>query len=155
MHIQMNRMKKSLTILTTALGLSMSACVSTNYTAYSGSGVFVGQGGANRNVNGVDLWVYGAPNRPYQVIGYIEDSRPGGAISMAGREKGVAAEAKARGADGVIINSDSRQYMGSVSNGTVNGWVAGSSFSMNGFGTTVPVMRRESTFLAIKYVNKG
>jgi hypothetical protein len=73
------------------------------------------------------------------VIGYIEDSRPGGTISMAGRNKGIAAQARAAGADGIIINSDNKEFMGTVSNGFVNGWAYGTSFGANGFGTTVPV----------------
>jgi hypothetical protein len=149
--------RKNLLLIGASLGivLTFSACVSTQYSAYSGSAVVIGQGGASRNVNGIDFWVYGTPNRPYQVIGYIEDSRPGGPISMAGREKGIAAQAQVAGADGIIINSDSKEFMGTVSNGFVNGWSTGTGFGMSGFGTTVPVIRRNSTFLAIKYVNSA
>jgi hypothetical protein len=149
------RNSKNLLLIGASLGiiLTFSACVNTKYSAYSGSAVLIGQGGASHNVNGIDFWVYGTPNRPYQLIGYIEDSRPGGPISMAGREKGIAAQAQAAGADGIIINSDSKEFMGTVSNGFVNGWSTGTGFGMSGFGTTVPVIRRNSTFLAIKYIN--
>jgi hypothetical protein len=146
--------RKNLLLIGASLGIVLvfSACVSTNYSAYSGSRVLKGQGGANRNVDGIDFWVFGTPNRPYRVIGYIEDNRPGGAISMAGRNKGVAAQARAAGADCIIINSDNKEFMGIVSNGFVNGWAYGTSFGANGFGMTVPVLRRNSTYLAIKYI---
>jgi hypothetical protein len=150
----MNKLMKNLLPFGAALGIALAfpACVSTNYSAYSGSPVLKGQGGASRNVIGIDFWVYGAPNRPYRIIGYIEDSRPGGVVSMAGRDKGIAAQARAAGADGIIINSDNKEFMGTVSNGFVNGWTYGTGFGASGFGTTVPVMRRNSTYLAIKYI---
>ena len=136
-----------------ALGLALSAC-STEYMSYSGSQVMVGQGGASRNVGGIDVWVYGTPNRPYQIVGYIEDSRPGGPPAMAGRLGAVAAKARAAGADGIIINSDNEQFMGAASTSSFNGWDNGYNFGGSGFGTTMAITRRNSTFLAIKYVNR-
>jgi hypothetical protein len=135
-----------------ACALAFSAC-STEYMTYSGSPVMVGQGGASKNVGGIDFWAYGTPNRPYQIIGYIEDSRPGGPPAMAARIGAVAAKARAAGADGIIINSDSSQFVGTFSHGSFNGWSNGYSFGGSGFGTTMAMSRRNSTFLAIKYVN--
>lgn len=136
------------------LALAFSAC-STEYMSYSGSPVMVGQGGASKNVGGIDFWAYGTPNRPYQIIGYIEDSRPGGPPAMAGRLGAVAAKARAAGADGIIINSDSSQFVGTISNGSFNGWSNGYSFGGSGFGTTTAITRRNSTFLAIRYINSS
>jgi hypothetical protein len=141
-------------IAVAALGLALSAC-STEYMSYSASPVMVGQGGASKNVGGIDFWAYGTPNRPYHIIGYIEDSRPGGPPAMAGRLGAVAAKARAAGADGIIINSDSSQFVGTISNGSFNGWSNGYSFGGSGFGTSAAITRRNSTFLAIKYVNSS
>ena len=148
--MKMTTMKSLIAVA--ALGLALSAC-STEYMSYSGSQVMVGQGGASRNVGGIDVWVYGTPNRPYQIVGYIEDSRPGGPPAMAGRLGAVAAQARAAGADGIIINSDTSQFVGTVSSGSFNGWNNGYNFGGSGFGTTTAITRRNSTFLAIKYVN--
>ena len=67
--------RKTISILMAALGLAISACSSTQYATYSGSPVLVGQGGASRQVQGLDVWVVGTPPRPYQIVGYIQDSR--------------------------------------------------------------------------------
>jgi hypothetical protein len=57
--------------------------------------------------------------------------------------------------------------MGTISNGFANGWSSGSGFAfgngwnyngnfgVNGFSTTAPIIQRNSTFLAIKYVNSA
>jgi hypothetical protein len=36
----------------------------------------IGQGGAAKTINGVDIWQIGTPPRKFQIIGFIEDSRP-------------------------------------------------------------------------------
>jgi hypothetical protein len=72
---------------------------------------------------------------------------------MAGRLGAVAAKARAAGADGIIINSDTSQFVGAVSSGSFNGWNNGYNFGGSGFGTMTAITRRNSTFLAIKYVN--
>ena len=160
---------KHLLLIGASLGMvaTFAGCASTQYSQYSGSPVVIGQGGANRNINGIDFWIYGTPNRPYQIIGYIQDSRLGGPLAMAGRERGIAAQARSRGADGIIIQSDNKEFMGTISNGFANGWSSGSGFAfgngwnyngnfgMNAFSTTTPIIQRNSTFLAIKYVNSA
>ena len=115
----------------------------------------IGQGGASHQVGGIDFWVYGTPNRPYQIIGYIEDSRPGGPLAMVSRFDSVAAQARAAGADGIIITSDNKEFMGTMSNASITGWNTGYGFGASGFGMTAPIVRRNSTFLAIRYVNSA
>src|SRR5215469_7653380 len=158
-----NMIRKTL-LIGASLGMvaMFAGCASTQYSQYSGSPVIVGQGGANRNTNGIDFWIYGTPNRPYQIIGYIQDSRLGGPLAMAGRERGIAAQARARGADGIIIQSDNKEVMGTISNGFANGWSSGSGFAfgngwnyngnfgVHGFSTATPIIQRNATFLAIK-----
>jgi hypothetical protein len=70
----------------------------------------IGQGGAAKTINGVDIWQIGTPPRKFQIIGFIEDSRPGGPPSMAQRDGALAAVAKAHGGDGVLIQSDCSVY---------------------------------------------
>jgi hypothetical protein len=113
----------------------------------------IGQGGASHQVGGIDFWTLGAPPRPYRIIGYIEDSRPGGPLPMASRLGSVAAQARAAGADGIIITSDNKEFMGTFSTASVNGWNTGYNFGASGFGMSAPMVRRNSTFLAIKYVS--
>jgi hypothetical protein len=82
---------------------------------------------------------------------------------MAGRKRGIAVQARAQGADGIIIQSDNKELMGTISNGWSsgsgfafgNGWNYNGNFGVNGFSTTTPIIQRNSTFLAIKYVNSA
>jgi hypothetical protein len=142
-----------------AIALLLSGCV-TEYYAYQGGGPMIGQGGASKSIDGVDIWVIGAPPRKFQIIGYIEDSRPGGPPSMAQRNPKLAAIAKQQGGDGVLIHSDAAQYMGSITTGnaftTANGSFYGNGFNASALttGTVVsaPMIRREGRFFVIKYL---
>jgi hypothetical protein len=142
-----------------ALALSLSSCI-TSYYAYQGGAPTVGQGGASKRIDGIDIWLIGAPPRTYQIIGYIEDTRPGGPIPMARRYAKLAEVAKQQGGDGVLIQSDDAQYMGSITSGnaftTANGRFNGNGFNGSAFttGTSVsaPMNRREGKFFVIKYL---
>jgi hypothetical protein len=129
------------------VALIVSACA-TNYYSYQGSGVMVGTGGASKNVNGIDLWITGSPPRRFQIIGYITDSRPGGPIPMAMRDSAVASEARAKGGDGVIMNSDHSQLVGIADMTNVNAVYN----SLYGTSVTMPIMRRDGTYYVIKYL---
>jgi hypothetical protein len=145
--------------LIAAFGLLLSGCV-TDYYAYQGGGPMIGQGGASKTINGVDIWLIGAPPRKFQIIGYIEDSRPGRGIAMAQRNSTLATLAKQHGGDGVLIQSDAAQYMGSITTGnaftTANGSFYGNGFSgsalTTGTAVSAPIIRREGRFFVIKYL---
>ena len=130
-----------------ALALLMSGCV-TDYYAYQGGGPMIGQGGASKLVDGIDIWLVGAPPRKFQIIGYIEDSRPGGPPSMAQRNPALAALAKQKGGDAVLINSDAAQYVGSITTGNV---FIGPALT-TGTLVSAPMIRREGRFFVIKYL---
>lgn len=138
-------MKKLLALL--AAVAVMAGC-STEYYSYSGGRAVIGTGGASKGINGIDLWITGSPPRKYQIIGYISDSRPGGPIPMAARDNQIAAEARAKGGDGVIMSSDNSQYVGSAA-------FVNSSAYWNNVSTTavsVPLMRQNGTYFVIKYL---
>jgi hypothetical protein len=115
----------------------------------------LGQGGAARNINGVDVWIYGTPPRPYMIVGYIEDSRPHGPIPMAQRLTAVANQARQAGADGVIMTSDNREFYGTYNTGSFSGFASGNSFYGSGSGMSLAMVRANSGFVAIKYVNSA
>jgi hypothetical protein len=120
----------------------------------------IGQGGASKRVDGIDIWLIGAPPRKFQIIGYIEDTRPGGPIPMARRNAKLAEVAKQQGGDGVLIQSDAAQYMGSLTTGnaftTANGNFYGNGFNgsvlTTGTSISTPMIRREGRFFVIKYL---
>jgi hypothetical protein len=144
--------------------IALSSCAS-NYYSYSGSPVLTGNGGASKNINGIDLWVVGTPPRQYRVVGYIEDTRLGGPIPMAMRNPQLAAMVRKQGGDALLLSSDNEQIMGSFStaNASATGWGSATTFGntttfnggANAFGTgmTMPIVRRSSRYYVIKYVN--
>jgi hypothetical protein len=162
--IKVKQIKISAALFGIVLSVFTLGCSSSYYT-YSGSGVLIGHGGASKNVDGIDLWVVGTPPRKFRIIGYIEDSRPGGPIPMAARNPQLAALVRQRGGDGLLLNSDTTQVMGSFStaSATATGWGSATTFGgvtnfnggANAFGTgmAVPILRREGRFYVIKYVN--
>ena len=140
-------------MLLAAVVASFTGCVSTTFSPYQGSNRYVGSGGAVKRIDGVDLWLTGTPNQPFTIIGYIEDNRPGGPISMAGRDKGIAAEAKQYGGDAVICNSDDSRYMGTYNTANMTAFTTAGLTTLSGSGLAVPVTRRESKYYVLKYIN--
>ena len=142
------RLLASLFLVLTFLG---GGC-STNYYTYSGSGIYEGRGGASKNVNGVDIWLVGTPPRKFRIIGYITDSRPGGAIPMARRDADLAAAAKRNG-DGLLLKAEQTDFLGTYSTGNATAIASGNVTTAVGSGVSVPIIRREGQYFVIKYVN--
>ena len=154
-----------------ALGVLCVGC-QTEFKEWRGGGVQRGSGGACVVKDGVEMWSYGAPNRPYRVMGVLEDTRAGGVIPMAMRDGNIAAMAKKRGADGVIVIGSQKENVGTVhqmnaystSTGTLTGntnYLGHGNFSHYGnysgstqtFGSgfSAPVIRATAQYLAFKY----
>src|ERR1700741_4231158 len=129
-------MKRALILLLVILA----GCAQTEYLTYQGSPVYVGTGGAKKTINGVDLWITGSPPFRFVVIGYISDSRFGGPLAMAGRDAGMAAQARAAGGDGLILQSDQMNFMGTYSTGSAFGSVSGNTLTVTGSSTSMPII---------------
>lgn len=167
---------KLIQFLILAAGASTFTSCTTKYKTWQGGGVQVGRGGACETVEGIEVWSHGTPNRPYRIVGLIEDSRPGGVIPMAMRSSAVARQAKAKGADGLIIVNEGKEYRGTYSSmnsySTLNAATTmradtqfvGNNAYTNGTATTtggintygsamsVPLMHANGTYQAFKYV---
>ena len=80
-----------------------------------------------RTINGIDIWENGEPNRPYRVIGIIDDStlesngaQPGtldilsvaSAVSLGSRDNRLVSEAKKHGADAIVALNLDRSFLG-------------------------------------------
>lgn len=164
--------------LLSACALFLAGC-STQYKEWRGGGVQRGAGGAVEQIAGVDVWSMGRPNRPYQVIGIIEDSRLGAVVPMANRAGAVAREAKRSGGDIVIILRERKEYVGTYNtmnahsslNATTNfsattdlygrtaytRGIANNSGSVSTFGSGVsmPVHRAHGQYEVSKYAGNG
>jgi hypothetical protein len=118
------------------------------YLPWQGGRVIPGseQGGAVKRVAGIDFWESGAPNRPYVIVGLIQDTRPGGPLFMMHRAPQLAALARQKGADAVILKSSASELAGAFGSATV---IPGSASAVASGGA---VYRRSVEYLAIKYV---
>jgi len=159
-----------------AAGAATLTSCTTKYKTWQGGGVQVGRGGACETVEGIEVWSHGTPNRPYRITGLIEDSRPGGVIPMAMRASAVARQAKAKGADGLIVVNEGKEYLGTFNsmnsystlnaattvrantqfygnNAYTNG-TATTTGGVNTFGSgmSVPLMQANGTYEAFNYV---
>jgi hypothetical protein len=73
-------MKCNLVVLA-ASTLLLTACAHTNFTEYRGPSVVAGKGGTVKNGDGIDIWENGDPDRKYQILGVIDDSRGTGVFA--------------------------------------------------------------------------
>jgi hypothetical protein len=93
---------------------------------------------------------FGAPDRPYDVLGYLNAetaparSRRRMVISF------MARRAKEVGGNGLIVLGTGSEYAGSVSTGSMSGTVYGSGFTGTSFGTSVPMFGGKGTAVVIK-----
>jgi hypothetical protein len=143
----------TLLICLAAIATIFAGCAETDYYAYYGSGIYVGTGGASKSVNGIDLWVTGSPPRKFRIIGYITDTRLGGPIAMAGRDAGLAREAKKAGGDGLLLASDLTNNMGAYSTSYVAVVGTGNVMTATGTGVSMPIIQRQARYYVIKYVD--
>ena len=94
---------------------------------------------------------FGAPNRPYDVLGYLNAetapvrSRRGAVIAF------MARRAQEVGGNGLIVLGTNRQYVGSVSSSSVTGNVYGQGFTATGFGTTTPLFGGQGDAVVIRF----
>src|SRR6266567_6314667 len=93
---------------------------------------------------------FGAPSRPYDVIGYLTAetapvrSRRGAVVAF------MARRAQELGGNGLIVLGTGSQYVGSVSTGSVTGNVYGQGFTATGFGTSTPMFGGQGDAVVIK-----
>jgi hypothetical protein len=66
-----------------ALAFAFASCTSTNFQSWEGrNSVVEGHGGTRKVVDGMDVWTHADPPRRFQVLGIIEDERPGGRMRI-------------------------------------------------------------------------
>jgi hypothetical protein len=128
-------------------------CANTEFQAWEGrNSVVEGRGGTHKVVDGMDVWTYGDPPRRFQVLGIIQDNRPGGLIPMAQMKHDIVAKARQSGGDAVILVSSQSQLAGYYTSGGATAYGYGNFASAYGSSTTVPITRNTATFVVIKYL---
>lgn len=64
---------KALAILSLCMAILMGCTANIEYRSFVGDAqVLKGSGGACDTVDGVEIWVKGAPSHPFKIIGYID-----------------------------------------------------------------------------------
>ena len=71
---------------------------------------------------------------------------------MAKREGDLAVQVKAQGGDGLIMNSDGSNYVGTISTENASAFASGNSIAAFGTGVSMPIYRQSSTYFVIKYI---
>ena len=107
-------------IILAAVALALASCASTEvmeYHAAPGQEVLVGKGGAMRKVNEIDMWLQGGtPPRAYRILAQATTNYRTGTAGDIGQRQAaleqLAAEAKKRSADAVIVFDEASQVAG-------------------------------------------
>ena len=116
------RMIYRLTSLAVAI-LLLIGCTTTEFESWEGrNSVVDGRGGTRKVVDGMDVWTYGDPPRRFQVL------------------------------DAVILVSSTSQLQGYYTAASASAYGYGNYASGFGTSTTVPITRRASTYVVIKYL---
>ena len=130
------------------------SCTVTDFQAWEGrNSVVEGRGGTKKGVDGMDVWTYGDSPRRFQVLGIIQDERPGGIIPMAQLKHDIVQKARAAGGNAVIFVSSESQLAGYYTAGSASAYSYGRSATAFGSSTTVPLTRRSSTYVVIRYLD--
>ena len=115
-------------------------CASTEFQAWEGrNSVVEGSGGTKTVVDGMDVWTFGDPPRRFQVLGIIQDERPGGRIPMAQLRHDIVQKARENGGNAVIFVSSQSQLAGYYTAGSASAYGYGNYASAIGSSTTVPL----------------
>ena len=122
---------------------------STKYYSYSGDSVIFGSGGASKKVDGIDIWIDGTPPGKFQIIGFIEDSRPGRGPAMALRNQALASKAREHGGDGVLLRAEQTESAIALQTGSS---IMTSPITAVGSGILINPVRNNSKFYVIRYL---
>lgn len=137
-----------------ALTLLLTGCTNTDFQAWEGGNAVVqGHGGTRKIVDGMDVWTHGDPPRRFKVLGIIEDERPGGMIPMAQLKHDIVQKARQNGGNAVIFVSSASQLAGYYTASSASAYGYGNSATAFGSSTTVPITRRSSTYVVIRYLD--
>ena len=116
------------------------------FIAYDGSSArHTGTGGTSLARDGVDFWTSGTPARRFEILGTLVDTRSSGVNSPDPvGSASLARQARALGADGLILASRRVRREGSV-----GGWTGGDTISLAGPRVTLTT----TTFVVVRYLD--
>jgi hypothetical protein len=147
----------------------VASCSSTDFTAYKDNTVFLGHGGVDRSINGIEFWMDGSPDRKFRIIGVVNMKQekslslplPGmlselsqlPQMAQGSPESHLASEAKAHGGDAVIIIQPTQDKTVDSNSGLDFDNAADGGGLSNGDGSAKHSHSTEAYI--IKYVDEG
>jgi hypothetical protein len=126
----------------------LAGCASTTYKEFIGGHEITGAGGTRQIVDGIEVWENGAPNRPFHVIGIVDDERGGGIIPRYSRLSDISKKARESGGDAVIIYQEGSEIAGFISDSYKS---VGGSNAISTSGSSTAVTRLKTKAAVIKY----
>jgi hypothetical protein len=84
----------------------------------------------------MDIWTFGDPPRRFQILGIIQDERPGGRIPVAQLKHDIVQKAREVGGDAVIYLSSGSELRGVYVDEDL----------------AIPITRKNSTYIVVKYL---
>lgn len=83
----------------------------TNFSQYRGPSDFRGDGGTVRNIDGIDVWKTGTPDRKCRILGVIQQTHVNNHSFMSlvaggSKDSAIIKEAKSAGGDAIVVLSN-------------------------------------------------
>jgi hypothetical protein len=145
---------KLLRVCALVIAVAVSACASTQFKSFEGrSNIVEGQGGTKVVVDGMDVWDNGDPPRRFQLLGIIEDERPGGILPMSQLRSDMVKKAREVGGTALIQIRSESQIMGYQSTGSATGTSFGNTTRISGTSNSIALRKNAAAFAVIKYVD--
>lgn len=142
--------------------VSCGAYTNTQFSEYRGASVTQGTGGTVKQVNGLDVWTSGTPNRKFKILGLIDQAHTNdnsvlSVVSGMGKNSEIIKLAKAKGGDAIIYLSNSTKVTGY----STDGMAFGNSYAgygsnhthVHAFANTRANTRSQSRIAVIKYMD--
>jgi hypothetical protein len=154
----MNQLKSRLVFLFLVITCSalLSGCATGTVLKWTGQQEFEGKGGAVQTIDGIDFYNGGEPAGRYRVLSIVQGSYYRGGdilLSVLSHQKAInklVKEAKAEGADAVVVISTQYEVLGSS---TVGGGIVTAQGTMNySSGTMINGVQSGSVAL-VKYID--
>jgi len=142
-------------LILVACAVSLTACATGEVLRYTGPAIQKGNGGTVKRIDGIDVYLSGAPNGTYRILSivkgqYYRGGNIGLTIASERAAKGkLIKEAKAQGADAIIIMSSQYQVMGS--GGTAVGTTIGGVTTVSGSSDVYGVQSGSAAL--VKYID--
>lgn len=148
-------------LIMVAASVALSGCAlytQTSFSEYRGPSEFTGRGGTVKNVQGIEVWTSGEPNRRFRVLGVIDQSHYDNKsvmslIAGANKDSEIIATAKKYGGDAIMFLGADSVVTGYTTSGYASGQSTGAYSSAYGTAHTRANTQTSTRVAVIKYLD--